>query len=455
MRASTFVLSACLVMIGCTAVEPDAPDAVSAVGQGVAEVRVDAQSFSGLVSRVTVEGSGRTQDLVLNLETQTFDGVLTLPSGTQTVVARAFSGADLVGVSTPTAVEVQPGIVTRLVLRIVDVTVETPTFGPIFDSLTFPTSAEVGAPITFALSIVAPGGDPVTYSWTSGCVASTFSAPDAATTSWSSAAAGSCQIDVTATSRGESIHQSFFVVVFPAGSLDGGVSISGTFVRAPVLELRLNALLCDVTTGAFDSSCSNAIASPATTPFQLNVFGWGVSTPGTLEIADNCGGSFGATFRGQDTIQGSWLPPAAGGLCIITGRAVNGDGAIGTVTAAVLVHPGPQATSATPSLNVSISTELGGCFFVNNDPSAPPSCGGSEIGFTVFLSMSANYLDGNPGTLEVTDDCGGGHVVSPNPFSFGQLWTVTPNGAASCTVTARATSLQGAVGTVTATIPLF
>jgi hypothetical protein len=450
-----YALTACLVMIGCTAVEPDAPDAVSAVSQGVTEVRVDAQSFTGLVSRVTVEGSGRTQDLVLNFETQTFDGVLTLPSGTQTVVARAFSGADLVGVSTPTAVDVQPGVVTRLLLRIVDVSVETPTFGPIFDSLTFPTSAEVGAPITFALSVVAPAGDPVTYSWTSGCAAATFSAPDAATTSWSSSSVGSCQIDVVATSRGLSVHQSFFVVVFPAGSLDGGVSISGTFVRSPALELRLNTVHCDVLTGSSDSSCPDAIASPATTSFQLNVFGWGVSTPGTLEITDNCGGSFGVTFPSEDLIQGAWLPPAAGGVCIITGRAINGDGAIGTVTAAVLVHPGTQATSQTPSLNVSISTEFGSCFLFNNDPTAPLSCGGTEIGVSVFLNTNASYLDGNPGTLEVTDDCGGGHTVSSNPFNFGQLWTVTPSGGTSCTVTVRATSLQGAVGTATAIIPLF
>jgi len=51
--------------------------------------------------------------------------------------------------------------VPRVALRIIDTTVETPTFGPIFDSLAFPTTAQVGAPVTFALAVVAPASRPM------------------------------------------------------------------------------------------------------------------------------------------------------------------------------------------------------------------------------------------------------------------------------------------------------
>ena len=58
-------------------------------------------------------------------------------------------------------------------LRILDTTDQTSMFGPIFDSLAFPTSVQAGEPGTFALSVVAPGGDQVLYAWSSDCAEST------------------------------------------------------------------------------------------------------------------------------------------------------------------------------------------------------------------------------------------------------------------------------------------
>jgi hypothetical protein len=261
---------------------------------------------------------------------------------------------------------------------------------------------------------------------------------------------------VVATSHGISINKNFLVVVFPAGALNGAVNVSGLFVSAPVMELRLQTLHCDVSTGGFDSSCSEATASPSASSFTLNTFGWGVSTPGTLELSDNCGGRFGTTFRNSDIVQGAWLPPVAGGLCIFTGRAVNSDGAVGTVTAAVLVHPGTPATSQTPGLFVSMNTDRGGCGFGNNDPSAPRGCGVGSSGATAFVSISVDWpFDGNPGSIDVSDDCGGGFFQAPTASSLSRSWIIAGSFGSTCTVTARAISLQGTVGTATGMFTLF
>jgi hypothetical protein len=445
-------LIVCLLPIGCTTTDPDS---LASASQGVAELRVDTDSFSGTITRVTVDAAGQTQDLAFNPTTGTFDAALFLPSGTQTVTARAFQDDTLVGASSPTEIAVQAGVVTRVQLRIIDVTVDVPNFGPIFDSLTFPTTAQVGAPATFALSVVAPVGEPVSYSWSSSCASSTFTAPDAASTSWTSTAEGSCRIDVVAISHGIAVSKNFFVVVFPAGSLNGAVNVSGLFVSAPALDLRLDAVRCEVFTGSFNSSCVDAIASPSTSPFSLSTFGWGLSTPGTLELSDNCGGRFGAIARTSDFMQGTWLPPAAGGLCIITGRAINGDGAVGTVTAAVLVHQGTPATSQAPQLRVEIDTNLNACAFGNNDPSSPLNCGAGSAGATAFVFISMNWLDGIPDSLQVSDDCGGGVFQASNPNSLFHSWTIAGSFGQICTVTARAVSLQGAESTATGIFTVF
>src|SRR5262249_37447330 len=156
----------------------------------------------------TLAAAGQSQDLVQNFTTGTFDGTLILPAGTQSLVASAFSGDTLVGQSQPVSVDVQPGVVTRVTVRILDLTTDTPIYGPIVDSLSLPTTTEAGTHVTFAISVVAPLGDPVSYSWTSDCPDSAFSTPDAAATGWSKPTQGACNITVTATSNGFSVAQS-------------------------------------------------------------------------------------------------------------------------------------------------------------------------------------------------------------------------------------------------------
>src|ERR1044071_2673574 len=116
MKCRRCVLVLCLAIIGCTTQrEPLASDE-----QGVAEVRVDTGLLlSSTITRVSVEAAGESQDLLLNSTTGTFDGTIFLLSGTQQLVARAFSGETQVGASHRTPVEVHAGEVGRAPLPIV------------------------------------------------------------------------------------------------------------------------------------------------------------------------------------------------------------------------------------------------------------------------------------------------------------------------------------------------
>src|SRR5512140_191741 len=301
MRSCICTLIAGLMTWGCATAHDDS---LTADTQGVTEIRIDAaplQAFN--ITHVTVEApaAGMQQDLVSNPATGTFDGTLLLPAGPEDLVARAFSNETEVAESHPTSVFVSAGIVTRVTLRLLDTTADAaPLFGPIVDSLSYPTTTQAGALATLAISAAAPAGDPVAYAWSSDCQDSTFSAAQAATTSWSKPAPGACTIQVTASSNGFVATESFIIVVFPAGSASGGVTVSGTLVTRPTLSFSLPGLGCFPSAGGNASCSANTLASPSATQFGVTVFSWGGSSPGTLELSDNCGGRFGAAFGAPD-----------------------------------------------------------------------------------------------------------------------------------------------------------
>jgi len=424
-------------------------DEVATSDHGIAEIQVDAASLQASnVTRVAMSAAGASQDLALNPATGTFDGAL----GVQAVVATAFSGDVQVGMSRPTSVVVTPGEVTRVMLRILDTTGSAPPlFGPIFDSLSYPTATQVGDAATFTISVVAPAGDPVSYGWTSSCADSTFSAPASATTSWSRATAGSCTISVAATSNGFTVTRSFAIVVFPAGARSGAVSATGVFVRAPLFELTAPGANCDaVTDSTQDGSCVDPIASPGTTPYMVNVFGWGISTPGSIALSDSCGGVFGRDLRTDGFVKGNWLPPVAGGVCLITARVVNGDEVASTLSVAVLVHPGIAATSQPPEIDF----DLNGFCFVSAVGTNTVDCGPLGAGTAMSLFGHVSWLDGLPGSVTVNDECGT-RVVAPDDSTFlTDTWTESSTPGTTCTTTVQATSLQGSTSQASAVFHL-
>lgn len=450
MRTKVYALCLCVLGVLAAACTGTQPESAGNLRQGVAEFRIESGvgELAATITRVTVEAAtGETEDLTANND-GTFSGLLFLPAGPQSVVARAFSSSGLVGESHPVAVEIQPNVVTRIRLRILDLTGGGATFGPILDSLTFPTVAQTSVAVTLALSVIAPGGDPVSYAWTSDCADSTFDPPDAATTSWSRPTQGACVISVVATSHGLSLSQTFSIVVFPAEVTNGAVDATGELIAAPVLGLSFPGFDCDVLHGGANSSCPRTVSSPEIRTYTLSTFDWGRSTPGTLELSDNCGGRFGFTTRDQNFLEGAWLPPAGGGLCLLTGRAVSGIGAVGTVTAAILTRPGAPATSGTPQLSVLLSDSFSSCSFGNNDPSMPRTCSAKSRGAFVSVRSAPRYPDGHAGSIDVTDDCGGGHTEVSAGF-FDRGWTVTGVAGTLCTVTVHATSLEGVEASAT------
>lgn len=434
----------CIVMaLGCNS----HPDSLAADRQGVAELRIDASPlFASNITHVTVEAAGQTADLVSNPATGTFDGTLLVPAGPQSFVARAFSDQILVGQSAPTPTEVQAGAVTRVIIRILDTTsAAPPVFGPILDALTYPTTVTAGAPASFAISVVAPAGDPVSYDWSSDCPDSTFSTPDAAATTWTKPSAGSCTIQVVATSNGFLVSQSFLIVVFPAGTSEGGVTVSGVFVTEPLVQLQLPDLGCTLASAPFsggNASCPTTIASPGSATYRLSVISWGVSTPGTLDLSADCGGLFGTTDRNADTLAGPWVPPVAGGLCIFTAHATNGDGLTATIQAAVLAHAGSALPDAQPpNLSPSIGNDHIGC---SPGGTAPAQCGTFPPG-TPFRGFAfVSWGDGLAGGVTVTDSCAGAQTVTASFGSFtSSMWTVPDLPGTTCTTTIVATNLEG------------
>lgn len=441
MRACLYSLWIVMFALGCSGHS----DSLATDRVGTAELRIDASSlFSSEITHVTVEVADQTTDLVLNPATGTFDGTLLVPAGPQSFVARAFSDLVLVGESAPTPATVEVNVVTRVVIRILDVTPDAPSvFGPIFDGLTYPTTTTAGAVASFALSVVAPAGDPVTYDWSSDCPDASFATPQAAATTWSKPSAGSCAIDVVATSNGFSVEQRFEIVVFPAGTDAGAATVSGLFVGKPVVQLLLPALDCTVMSiNPGNASCPTTIASPGSSTYLLNVLSWGASTPGALELTDNCGGTFGTTDHNADNLGGPWVPPLAGGLCNLTAHVTNGDGVSETLHVAVLTHAGsPLPDANPPAMSVGIGNNSFGC---SPGGSAPAHCGTFPPGTEFHGNGFVVWGNGLAGDVTVTDSCTGAQAVTLTEGSFiSSVWTLPNQPGTTCTTTIVATNLEG------------
>lgn len=437
----TSSLIVCLLAVGCATADKES---TSAENQGIAELRADAASLQAFqVTRVTVAIEGQTsQDLVFNSVSGTYDAALFLTAGTHTLTARAFAGDAQVGSSNPVTVAVQPGGVTRVVLRIIDTSNEAPLFGPLIDSVVFPTSIEAGGAASFTVAVVAPGNDPTSVLWSTDCGDSSFTAPDATTTSWTKPTPGSCQITVSAGSNGFVVQSSFTVVVFPVGAQNGAVDASGVFVAAPQIQFFASGLSCSVFSG-INQTCQRTLTAPTFTDFNFTVSTWGISTPGSLTVSDNCGGHIGLNFRNSDFFSGNWLPPASGGLCILKAHAVNAEGGVGELSVAILSRPGSLPVTENPLVSMQ---SVNGCGSSSNFPQEG-ECLPVSVGSRMTVSAGAQYFDGVPGSLTITDDCGGGFFEGSSPGFLTRDWTVTGNPGDTCTVVVRGTNLQGQLGT--------
>jgi len=437
MRSLICIWTVCAVVIGCAA---PGPDSAGDVRQDIAEISVSANVVDFAV-HVILDVDGETKELTFQPTAATATGSLFVTPGTRTVVARAFLNDELIAASNPVIVEAQALVTTHVALRLIDVSAPQPRFGPIFDSIVFPTAVQAGVNAAFSATAVSPGNDPITYRWSSSCPDSTFGTTDTPTTTWFKPAVGSCQVTIVAVSRGISTSASFTIEVFPAGQADGAFDVTAVIVFNPQVFLTLDGLACGTDSSVGGGSCSSTIGLPSTSTFFMTVDDWRLSTPGTLDLSDSCGGEVRIVATTSTSIEGVWSPPASGGLCFLTGRAINGDGGVATVVAAVVTHPGTPGTSSVPQIDARVSVGNGPCRFQNSAGSEPTQCGTAQSIFFAEVEPTVDWGTGDPGTVRIAADCGG-------PPSTRVPYEWMPRGASGdrCTVTVRATSLQGVEG---------
>jgi hypothetical protein len=167
--------------------------------------------------------------------------------------------------------------------------------------------------------------------------------------------------------------------------------------------------------------------------------------PGTLELSDNCGGRFGTFSQMPGSAVGAWLPPVAGGLCLLSARAVNGDGLAATISAAVLSHAGSPPTAQPPQIFANFDT---GCMLRSSG--APADCGPVPASRPLSLFGNVAWADGIPDSVTITDDCAISQPIADNLLFFHASWNLINAAGRICTTTVRATNLQGTSSEVAA-----
>jgi hypothetical protein len=260
---------------------------------------------------------------------------------------------------------------------------------------------------------------------------------------------------VTATSNGLSATESFTIVVFPAGSNSGAADVDGVFVSAPVIDIGMayGNEWCGINPYSPNASCSRPIASPEYADFTMYV-SWGNSGPGTITVSDTCGGATGISYQDMYSVAGRWRPPVLAGVCFVSVQAVNSEGVVANLSAAIAVRDGTPPVVSPPGFSVEVYHSQGSCSGSSGNP--PPSCGPILAGDTAYMTVSLNWLDGYPGSVVVTDSCGGTNTLNRSWASYWEgYWYVPVQPGSTCTLSVQATNLEGFSSQVDATFQLL
>jgi hypothetical protein len=294
-----------------------------------AHVQVEVpKAFAGVIDRISVQiDDGAETDLDAHLNGQ-FTGLLVVPAGSRTFVGRAYAiDGTQVGQSQPLQATIAAGVVQGVQLSILDTTQSTSVFGPAVLGLTYPETGEVDAPFTFSFQVADPDGDAVAIEWTSTCADGVFSDATAATTTFTKPATGACAVTVTGSSSGFTVSRTFSVIVFPAGSQQGAVEITGQFVPAPAqptLSLSYSSGGCSILPGVVDSTCQNPVRPGDSVSFTVYAYDGNYNT---ASISDNCGGSFYIYSDYGYQKSGYWYAPSGQTSCVVTASSTSSAGA--------------------------------------------------------------------------------------------------------------------------------
>jgi hypothetical protein len=343
---STLGLILCAALLpaaGCAG-QGDPPDVGEDDGSptGIARLSVQAVPTSaGEITRVTVTSQDGHEAELARDASDNFVGSLLLPAGSNQIVGDAFVGDELVGSSAPVSVEIQAGVVTQATLRILDVTAaQDVAHSPFVLSVSYPLTAVVNQPAPLAITAADPDGDPLSVAWSSDCADGTFSAPTAFATDFTKPSAGACHVSVSVSDGELSASETFSIAVFEESQAQGAVNVNGQFIVRPTLSMHLQwaDAQCSVNMSATNGSCQQAMTTPNLA--RVHVYpDWGNSSPGTVEVTDNCGGVSSNTIHDPYYFVFQWRPPAVQAACLITALATNGDGVSSRLSAAVVVRP--------------------------------------------------------------------------------------------------------------------
>jgi hypothetical protein len=443
---------ALLLMGGC--VEPDIS---SNEATGTARVRIEASRTDLYeITRVTVEAEGGFEtELVREGETG-FAGTLLLPAGPNSLVGRAFAEDELVGVSAPVAVDIQGGLVTAATIRILDITGgQDIGHSPIVLSLTHPLSTVVNQPALLEVTAVDPDGDSMSVAWISECEDALLSSPNAFATELILLTAGTCRVHVIVSDGALSTTKSFNIVAFDENPDGGAVDLDGEFVSAPQLSLDIytNDYQCSVYSGNQDGTCASSISAP-TRPYVSAYAYWGNAAPGIVELTKNCGGDFVNPYIDPSYIQMEWVLPLEQTVCLLTARAVSGDGIVTQISAAILVRDGEPPPPADIQAFVQLYHNDGECYL--NSGESTVECSAVRAGNPAFLYIDMFWDSAVPGVIEVRDDCGGSFFeYTDDPFFLQADWTPPSTPEQLCTIQVDAQSPDGQARTFELSVPLF
>lgn len=393
---------------------------------GTASVKIQVGSVHGeAVTRVVVSSaSGAESDLTPDFSGG-FAGTLLLPAGPDEIVGRAFIDDTLVGESAPVPVVVEAGLVVGASIRLIDLTggASVP-HRPFVVSIGHPLSTIANQTTLLSADAIDPDGDALTYAWSSDCADSVFSDASAPVTEWTNPTQGNCNLALTVSDGGLSAVESFRVVVFAEGADTGAVDIDGVFIGAPDIFLTMNSssAFCDVNPSSEDGSCIGSMASPEGAGFSAFV-SWGHGEPGTLEIADDCGGRF--EIFGQDSafIDGQWTPPVERGVCLVTVRATSPEGPSSAMTAAVLVRDGEAPPPPAP-VQIRVDFNASAEYCTANFGETEVFCPSIDLGDFAFIDAEIDWAGQPVGSVDIFETCGGGEfsLIDLDPFFLHAEW---------------------------------
>jgi hypothetical protein len=291
---------------------------------GHVQVVVQMLTASSSVTRVSLDISpaGISQDLTYTAATSSFTGTLAVPVGAQTLTAKAWAGANLVGTGTA-SVTVVKNQTTQATITVLDSTGPAPGPGhsPVITAFTAPATAMVGDVNSCSATAMDMDGDTITYAWSatpSGCA--TFANASAASTSVTAVTVGTCALAVVATATGGSDQRSGNLVISPA---TGTVQVNGTYVPQPrITQLELldgTTVIWTIDRTGTDATFHTALTRNKAYSIRSH---FDSVTDGALTLSSNCGAAFGqppAITAATTVLTGTFTTPAAGAAaCIVT-----------------------------------------------------------------------------------------------------------------------------------------